>query len=47
MTEQELSWLLHGLHIEQIKHYEALKNADNSTVIQHKNVDNISTQNVL
>ena len=26
VTESELSWLLHGLHIEEIKHYEALKN---------------------
>lgn len=31
VTEQELSWLIHGLHIEEIKHYESLKNDELST----------------
>ena len=44
VTEQELSWLIHGLHIEEIKHYESLKSAEYSTEKQHKNVDNISMQ---
>ena len=49
VTEQELSWLLHGLHIEEIKHYETLKNdgqcAEYSTEKQHKKVDSISLRN--
>ena len=45
VTEQELSWLLHGLHIEEIKHYESLKSAEYSTEKQHKKVDSISLRN--
>ena len=49
VSEQEFSWLLHGLHIEEIKHYEALKNdglcGEYPTEKQHKNVDNISLPN--
>lgn len=51
VTESELSWLLHGLHIEEIKHYESLKNdglcAELSTVKTHKNVEYISAGNAL
>ena len=40
VNESKLSWLLHGLHIEKIKHYERLKNdgqcAEYSTEKQHK-----------
>ena len=45
VSEQELSWLLHGLHIEEIKHYESLKSAEYSTEKQHKKVDSISLRN--
>lgn len=47
VSEQELSWLLHSLHIEEIRHYESLKNAEYPTEKQHKNVDNISMSNAL
>lgn len=44
VTVQELSWFIHGLHIEEIKHYESLKSAEYSTEKQHKKVDSISMQ---
>ena len=47
VSEQELSWLLHGLHIEEIKHYESLRNAVFSTEKPHKNVEYISAGNAL
>lgn len=47
VTEQELSWLLHGLHIEEIKHYETLENAEYSTEKTYKNVNNISMLDAL
>lgn len=31
VTNEELNWLLHGLKIEEIRKYEALKNKNNST----------------
>lgn len=31
VSEQELSWLIHGLHIEEIKHYESMRNTESST----------------
>ncbi len=31
VSEQELSWLIHGLHIEEIKHYESMRNTELST----------------
>lgn len=31
VTEKELTWLMHGLHIEEIRHYESLKSQKLST----------------
>lgn len=31
VTEKELNWLMHGLHIEEIRHYESLKSQKLST----------------
>lgn len=31
VTEKELDWLVHGLHIEEIRHYESLKSQKFST----------------
>lgn len=31
VTEKELTWLMHGLHIEEIRHYESLKSQKFST----------------
>lgn len=31
VTEKELNWLMHGLHIEEIRHYESLKSEKLST----------------
>lgn len=31
VTEKELDWLMHGLHIEEIRHYESLKSQKLST----------------
>lgn len=49
VTEQELSWLIHGLRIEDIRRYEDLKSncvfSEHSTEKPNKNVDNISMQN--
>ena len=33
VTEEEFQWLMHGLHIEEIHHYEILK----LSTIQHEN----------
>lgn len=33
VSEDELYWLLHGLHIEEIKHYESLKPSFQQSVI--------------
>ena len=33
VSEDELYWLLHGLHIEEIKHYESLKPSFERSVI--------------
>ena len=52
VTEAELYWLLHGLHIEEIKHYESLKPSFERSVISqtptgkiNEFVDNISMLN--
>ena len=52
VTEAELYWLLHGLHIEEIKHYESLKPSFERSVISQtptgkmtEIVDNISMPN--
>ena len=52
VSEDELYWLLHGLHIEEIKHYESLKPSFERSVISqtptgkiNEFVDNISMLN--
>ena len=52
VSEDELYWLLHGLHIEEIKHYESLKPSFERSVISqtltgkmNEFVDNISMPN--
>lgn len=37
VTEEELSWLVHGLHIEEIRHYERLKKSGEETSRQTEN----------
>ena len=52
VSEDELYWLLHGLHIEEIKHYESLKPSFERSVISqtptgkiNEFVENISMPN--
>lgn len=40
VTQKELDWLLNGLHIEEMRHYESLKKSRNSTENQVFNMAN-------